>query len=185
MSGNLIFQGASFVQSPFVILTGASGAGKTTIAQAVEDGFPEITVYQGDRIGLPSEEILAGFGPAEGPGGHLQRGFALHWIGEIAPTLSSGRPVLLEAQCRVAFLQEALKKYGVTHARVILVECEDKSRDARLIHDRLQPDLANEDMRNWSRFLHQEALDAGYEILDTTHMPLTESVSRIVSYLRV
>jgi hypothetical protein len=103
------------VLSPFVILTGASGVGKTTIAQAVEDGFPEITVYQGDRIGLPSEEIMASFGPADGPGGHTQRGFALHWIGEIAPTLSSGRPVLLETQCRVVFLQEALKRHNISH----------------------------------------------------------------------
>ncbi len=53
--------------APFVILTGASGAGKTTIAQAIEDSRPEIAVYQGDRIGLPSAEILAGFGHTDEP----------------------------------------------------------------------------------------------------------------------
>ena len=172
------------LQGQFVILTGASGVGKTSIAQAIEDEYPDVIVYQGDRIGLPSEEILSGFGPVEGPGGPLQRGFALHWIGVIAPTLSSGRPVLLEASCRIAFLQEALKRHGVPHARVILVECDDQARDARLIHDRRQPELANENMRGWSRFLHEEALDAGYEILDTTHVPLVESVRHIGTYLR-
>ena len=114
----------------------------------------------------------------------MQRGFALHYLGEIAPTLSTGRPVLLETQCRIAFLQEALKLHGISHARVILVECDDKARDVRL-HGRGSSSLANDDMRNWSRFLHEEARNAGYEILDTTLRPLNESVSHIVSYLRM
>ena len=171
--------------SPFVILTGASGVGKTSIAQKIEDQHPEITVYQGDRIGLPSEEVMATYGPAEGPGGPLQRGFALYWIGQIAPSLASGRPVLLEAQCRLAFLREALQRHGIVHARVILVECDDGTRDARLMHERLQPELANQDMRNWSRFLHQEAVEAGYEILNTTDMPLEQSTARVLSYLKL
>jgi len=38
-------------------------------------------------------------------------------------------------------------------------------------------------MMGWSRYLHQEAVEAGYEILDTGLVPLPESVERIVSYL--
>ena len=171
------------MRSKFVIVTGASGVGKTSIAQAIEDLGPGITVYQGDRIGLPSEEIMASFGPAEGPGGDSQRGFALHWIGQIAPSLDLGTPVLLEAQCRIAFLEEALQRYKVSGAKLILVECDDETRDSRLVHDRLQPDLANENMKNWSRFLHAEAVESGLEILDTSTLPLSDSVAHILSYL--
>jgi pyruvate/oxaloacetate carboxyltransferase len=38
-------------------------------------------------------------------------------------------------------------------------------------------------MMGWSRYLHQEAVEAGYEILDTGLASLSESVERIVSYL--
>jgi dephospho-CoA kinase len=167
---------------PFVILTGASGVGKTAIAQAIEDGHPEIAVYRGDPIGLPPEEILAGYGPANGPGGPTQRGFALYWIGEIAAVLKADRPVLLETQCRIAFLHEALAVHGIQHARIVLLECSDSVRTTRL-KARGQPHLANEDMANWSRFLHREAKLYGHEVLDTSALRLDACASHILRYL--
>lgn len=168
---------------PFVILTGASGVGKTSIAQAIEDQARGVKVYQGDRIGLPSDEIMAAYGPANGPGGDSQRGFALYWIGQIAATLQYEKAVLLETQCRIAFLDESLALHGVSHSRIILVECSDHVRDARLIHDREQPELANENMAGWSRYLHQEAVEAGHEILDTSNLSLADSVDRVLCHL--
>jgi anion-transporting ArsA/GET3 family ATPase len=168
---------------PFVILTGASGAGKTSIADGIEGLDPAIMVYQGDKIGPPPEAVLASYGPAAGPGGASQRGFALYWIGRIAAE-QTARPVLLETQCRIAFLQEALALHSVTRARVVLVECNDAIRDARLVHDRRQPELANHEMANWSRYLHREAIEAGYEILDTGRVSLEEAVVHIHGYLR-
>lgn len=169
--------------TPFVILTGASGVGKTSIAQLIHDHHPHIAVYQGDRIGLPSPDIIASYGPAIGPGGPTQRAFALHWIAHIASTLASGRPVLLETQCRIAFLREALDRNGIAHARILLVECDDATRDHRLRHHRHQPELANDSMRSWSRFLHQEALDDHLEVLDTTHTPITHAAARVLACL--
>lgn len=173
----------SHVLSPFVILTGASGVGKTSIACEIERLHPEITVYRGDSLASPPEEIMASYGPVNGPGGPSQRGFALYWLGQIAPTLSTGGPVLLESQTRIAFLQEALAWQGIQHARIVLVASDDQTREARLIHNRQQPELANASMKGWSRYLHQEAVEAGYEILDTSDTPLTESVARIATYL--
>jgi hypothetical protein len=171
------------MQSPFVILTGASGVGKTSIAEAIELLDPEIAVYQGDKIGLPPEEILAGYGPAVGPGGASQRGFALYWIGRISQGVQS-RSVLLEMQCRIAFIEEALALHRVSWARIVLVECPDNVREARLIHDRRQPELANDDMANWSRYLHREAVEAGHETLDTGRISLADAVAHIHSYLK-
>jgi chloramphenicol 3-O-phosphotransferase len=169
------------MSAPFVILTGASGVGKTSIARAIEDSQTAIAVYQGDRIGLPSDEIMAGYGPTGEPGGPTQRGFALYWIGVIGERLKSDTPVLLETQCRIAFLHEALALHGITRVRIILVECSDESRESRL-QSRGHPDLANEQMSNWSRFLHHEAEKFGHEILDTTDLPLEASTSHILSY---
>jgi chloramphenicol 3-O-phosphotransferase len=164
-----------------VILTGASGAGKTSVAQAIEALGTAILVYQGDRIGLPSDEIMAGYGHTEEPGGPIQRGFALYWLGIIADQLKAGRPVLLETQCRIAFLREALSLHNITDARIILMECSDESRQTRL-RARGQAELANDQMSNWSRFLHAEAENFGLEIVDTTDLSLDESLAQVLKY---
>ena len=165
----------------FVILTGASGAGKTTIAQAIEDSRPEIAVYQGDRIGLPSEEIIAGYGPMDEPGGPLQRGFALHWLGVIAEDLKAGKSVLLDASLRIKFIHEALTLHSIQNARIILVECLDARREERLCA-RGHPELINEQMRGWSRYLHDEAEEFGHEVLDTTNVRLEDITAHVLSY---
>jgi uridine kinase len=52
---------------PLVILIGASGSGKTTIARRIEDRFAEdVEVFYFDRIGLPSpEKMIAEYGSGE------------------------------------------------------------------------------------------------------------------------
>jgi energy-coupling factor transporter ATP-binding protein EcfA2 len=170
---------------PFVVLTGASGVGKTTIAFAIEKAHPEYSVFRFDAIGVPSPEVIAGFGSGHEPGGAWQRAMTLQWLERIAPILVSGRPVLFEGQMRIAFIQEALAVHNISHARVILVECDDETRNFRLTHDRQQPELANESMMGWSRYLHREAQEAGYEILDTRATTLSEGIERIRSYLKL
>ena len=174
----------SYMAGSFVIMTGASGSGKTAIAELIEADNPEIAVFRFDTIGVPSAEVMATFGTDHQPGGAWQRATTLKWMERIAPVLRSSRPVLFEGQMRIAFVQEALAAQQITHAHVICVECSDETRIARLTHDRKQPELANEGMMGWSRYLHAEALAAGCEIMDTTALPLIESTRKVLSYLK-
>jgi len=167
-----------------VVLTGASGSGKTTIALEVERAHPEYDVFRFDTIGVPSAEVMATFGPGHQPGGAWQRAMTLQWFERIASTVEEGRSVLFEGQMRIAFIQEALRLGAIPNAHVILVECDDSTRDLRLIHDRRQPELANESMKGWSRYLHDEAVEAAIEVLDTGKRTLAESVEYIVSRLQ-
>lgn len=108
----------------------------------------------------------------------------LQWFERIALVVGDGRRVLFEGQMRIAFIREALKLQTLPNAHVILVECDDSTRDARLIHHRGQSELANDSMKGWSRYLHSEAVEAGIEVLDTSDKTLAESVAHIVEYLQ-
>lgn len=169
--------------TPFVILTGASGAGKTSVACWIEERRPEILVLQGDRIGLPSDDVMAGYGPTDEPGGPTQRGFALYWLERIAEELRSGKPVLLETQCRIAFLQEAVRLHRIANARILLLECSKESRAARL-QQRGQPELANAQMSDWSRFLRDEAEQFGCEILETSRASVPDTAAHVLRSFR-
>ena len=166
-----------------VIMTGASGSGKTAIAKTIEESHPSITVLRFDTIGIPSADVMATFGSGHMPGGAWQRAMTFRWLEGIAPMLVEGKTVLFEGQMRIAFIREALAAFKIEKARILCVECDDATRLRRLTHDRLQPELANESMMGWSRYLHREALEAGYEILDTTNLSLSESVRFVLSLL--
>jgi dephospho-CoA kinase len=167
----------------FVILTGASGSGKTAIAKTIEESHPSITVLRFDTIGVPSAEVMATFGSGHMPGGAWQRAMTFSWLERIAPMLVEGKTVLFEGQMRIAFIREALAACKIENARILCVECDDSTRVRRLTHNRLQPELANESMRGWSRYLHREALEAGHQILDTTGLSLSDSVRYVLSIL--
>ena len=166
-----------------VILTGASGSGKTAIAEAIEETHPSIAVFRFDSIGVPSAEAMAAFGSGHQPGGAWQRAMTFQWLDRIAPMLAQGKTILFEGQMRIAFIREALAASQIESARIVCVECGDAERILRLTQDRNQPELANETMLQWARYLHEEAVTAGCEILDTTSLSLAESVHRILAML--
>lgn len=169
------------------MLTGASGSGKTAIALEVERARPDLAVLRFDTIGVPSAEVMATFGAGHQPGGAWMRAMTLQWFERIAAIVCNGRTgrsVLFEGQMRIAFIKEALEISGITDAHIILVECDDCTRDDRLIRYRKQPELANENMKGWSRYLHNEAVESGVEILDTGSRALADSVAHVVGYLK-
>ncbi len=170
--------------APLVILTGASGVGKTTIALTIEMEHPSCTVFRFDTIGVPSSEVMGTYGNGHQPGGAWQRAMTFQWLERIASVIAKGKSVLFEGQMRIAFIQEALALQNL-QARIILVECDNMTRNARLMFERNQPELANENMSGWSRYLHGEATEAGYKILDTAITPIATSIARVVSYLEL
>ena len=91
-----------------VVLTGASGGGKTTIALEVERAHPEFTVFRFDTVGVPSADVMATFGTGYQPGGAWQRAMTLQWFERIRSLIDEGHSVLFEGQMRIAFIQEAL-----------------------------------------------------------------------------
>jgi hypothetical protein len=127
-----------------------------------------------DSVGVPNQ-----------PGEGWQRAMTMTWMEKIRPILSAGRSVLFEGQMRISFIQEALVASQVPNARIILVDCDDATRQRRLQTERGQPDLANPTMMNWARCLREEALAAGSEILDTGRIPFPDCVNHVCRYLGI
>jgi energy-coupling factor transporter ATP-binding protein EcfA2 len=167
-----------------VILTGASGSGKTTIAERIEQQYAERTrVFRFDSIGVPSpQERIARWGAESGPGGGWQRAMTIEWLARIARERDA-LPILFEGQMRLSFITEGLATSGIADARIVLVHCDDATRTHRLCSERNQPDLANPDMMNWAQFLRGEAEAGGFELLDTSRISIEESVEYVCERL--
>ncbi|RUM05535.1 AAA family ATPase [Rhizobium chutanense] len=167
---------------PLIILTGASGAGKTTIAEAIERLHgQDIDVFYKDRIGVPPvQEMVDKFGSVEG----WQRAATFEWMVRLSPLVTEGHNVLFEGQSRFSFLAEAAERAGISEHSCILIDCDDETRARRLSIDRGQPDLANPDMMNWAAFLRREAETYGCENLDTSNLTLEQGVERVLRELR-
>ena len=166
----------------FVVLIGASGSGKTTIACAIAQRYADdVEVFHFDGMGVPSaKQMIAEYGSGEG----WQRAKTIEWMARLAPLSRSGRGLLFEGQTRLCFLAEGAAAAGGPAYLPILVDCDDETRSRRLSLEREQPELANEDMMNWARYLRREATGSGCEILDTSALSLDQCIIHVVARLR-
>jgi hypothetical protein len=162
------------------ILVGASGAGKTAIANAIEGRRPKVAdVVYFDRIGVPTPKaMVAGWGSGEA----WQRAATLKWMERLAKRPNGQTPLLFEGQTRIAFVEEGLRFAGIDNARIILVDCDDAVRSSRLRRERGQRALANPTMMSWAEHLRGEAHVGRYDILDTSALTLDQSVDRVCAY---
>jgi gluconate kinase len=79
----------------FVVLTGASGSGKTAIAEAVASRYAEhVDVYHFERVGVPPlEQMIAEYGSGEA----WQRAMTFEWMAKLAAI--TGRARAHSANC--------------------------------------------------------------------------------------
>jgi adenylate kinase family enzyme len=162
---------------PIVVLTGASGSGKTAIADAIGSRYAAaVEVYHFDQSGIPPvEQMVREHGSAEA----WQRAMTFNWMTKLAKRLHSGGRILFEGQMRLSFVREASDAAGIKDYIVMLVDCDDVTRTRRLTEDRSRPDLANATMMSWAKYLREEAKRFHCMILDTTRMPLEMSVQQV------
>jgi hypothetical protein len=165
---------------PLVVLIGASGSGKTTIARAIEErAAGTLDVFFFDRIGVPSPEAMIA---AYGSGAAWQRAKTIEWMIKLAPAAAAERKVLFEGQTRLSFLAEGAAAAGGVGYRPILVDCDEAARAKRLT-ERGQPELADGDMNNWARYLRAEAKAAGCDTLDTSCLALEDALAFVMARL--
>jgi signal recognition particle receptor subunit beta len=164
-----------------IVLIGASGAGKTTIARAIAERPGTVgKIFFFDSIGIPPvEEMIRQHGSGEA----WQRAKTIAWMIRLAEATENAPWVLFEGQTRFSFLSEGAQAAGGVAYTPILVDCDDATRARRLRNERKQSELAGEEMMNWARYLRAEAVAHGHPILDTSRLSLPACVDWVIGRL--
>lgn len=118
------------IASPVLVLTGAPGAGKTTIAAALATMLPAFSVIDMDTL-LEPAGALAGVDlrrPEAAPLWPAYNDLALR----IAATLAQARPVLLLGPLVPDEVERAPSRHLLTSTEWAVLDCSDEARRERL-----------------------------------------------------
>lgn len=161
--------------SRVVFLLGASGVGKTAVAEHLEGRVPWIgRVHYFDSIGVPTPgRMIEEHGSGEG----WQKWATEQWVLRLAG--SDERLQLLEGQTRPSFVNEALDTAPKLEPILILLNCSAEVRRYRLTELRGRPELASARMETWSAYLRGQADALGLPMIDTDELSIAEVAERV------
>lgn len=164
-------------------LIGASGAGKTTTVKKLEKNQPENLAicysdnYNNERV--PSfDEMIKEYGSTE----EWQKANTIKQVQDIKDNLLRDKSVFFDIQSRPSFIQEACDLAGIEDFKIILFDCNDEIRIKRL-NQRKQPELANEQMMNWAKYLREQCTSESCLIIDNSKLSIEQCVELLRNIL--
>jgi len=146
-----------------VLLTGACGVG-TGIVERLENGYPEtgIKCFHFDSVGVPYVEEMKS-------AQDWQQQTTQVWIDRLIAEDYPGT-VIIEGSTSIEFINAGFEKHRFVDYLIILIDCGEETMMKRLSKNRNQPELANQDMRNWVQYLRNQTQDLSIDMIDTTYL---------------
>lgn len=158
-----------------VVLTGASGAGKTTLIERLNKrAIPGVVGINCDRVKIDVPE-----GTSDGQPEVLR-----YWITKLADKDPRVELAVLDTQIRPHAALETLEKIGVKHFQVVLVNCDHPVRNHRLINERNQPELANPQMDCWAAYMRGQADALGLAMIHTDDVSPDDSFGELDALIK-
>jgi predicted kinase len=159
------------VASRIVVVTGASGAGKTTVVtRLAERNLAGVTCAFFDSVGVPPPDEMP-------PDWQVKTTNA--WIRRLARAPAD--VAVLDGQTRPTFALHAFAEVGV-RGSVVVIHCAREVRKARLVA-RGQPELATDDMHAWAAYLCGQADALGFPVIDTSGLDVEQATDALVPYV--
>ena len=163
----------STLRSPAIlVLTGASGAGKTTlIVKLNELAIPGVKGINCDRVKIESDETA--------DSSDHQADILRYWISHLSQPETRIELAVLDTQIRPHRALEVLGEAAIEYAQIVLVDCDPVKRNERLHMDRGQPELANPQMDCWAAYLRGQADALQLSVIDTSNDPIDKSLAEL------
>jgi len=111
------------------------------------------------------EEMIREFGSPSA----WQEAKTSEWIERLINDFEN-ETIFFEGQISLQLIRNGFAKHNFNKCRMILIDCTETVMEKRLAYDRKQPELFNEGMRNWLRFLRSQARELGVTIIDSSNL---------------
>ena len=160
-----------------LVLTGASGAGKTTLTLKLNElAIPGVKGFNCDRVKIDSDETAGSSDP--------QADILRYWISHLSQAETGIELAVLDTQIRPHRALEVLSQAAINYAQIVLVDCDPAKRNDRLHMDRGQPELASARMDCWAAYLRGQADALRLSIIDTSNDPIDKSLAELELLVR-
>lgn len=165
-----------------ILITGASGSGKTSVAKELEQYFPlgEVAVYYFDDIGVPSiDKMIEDYGSSE-----KWQQWATHaWI-ERLQHITDKKYIFLEGSFYPEFALQKMQELNIKHYLIICLYAERKIRESRLL-ERNQLELITQDMENFAVLLKEKTLKSGGKVIDSSQKSISDILTDISNLILI
>jgi GNAT superfamily N-acetyltransferase len=173
---------AQAVRIAIVVVTGASGAGKTATVAALQGrGLPGVQCFHFDSIGVPSLEVME----REYGGPERWQAWATNeWLRRLAAVGNGVHVAILDAQTRPSTVVAAPGAGTAWRGQVVLLDCSPEVRAARLRGPRGQGELATARMDAWAAYLRGQADALGLPVIDTSELTIAAAADQLERIVR-
>lgn len=157
-------------------ITGASGVGKTTLVQALQEkyaGRDNLFCMHFDSVGVPATaDMIAEYGSPS----NWQKQQTFDWIERLIAL--DAETIIFEGQVNLDFIKEGFSRVAFTDYTVTLLDCDVATMQARL-SQRGSEDLFTPDMINWLAYLRNQAVERDVDIIDTSQLSVEEIIVQL------